>query len=115
MRPGARKRCARLARVKARPDVLSVPCVISNWKLAALTATLICSHAAAAAAQETPLIVGGSTAPANAWPSVAFLEGRYTDPGGGSHGFHCTGSVVAPSWIITAAHCAVGNPGQAPE
>jgi secreted trypsin-like serine protease len=89
--------------------------VIRNWKLAALTATLVCTHAAAAAAQETPLLVGGSNAPEQAWPSIAFLEGRYTDPGGGQRVYHCTGSVVAPSWVITAAHCAVGNPGQPPE
>jgi secreted trypsin-like serine protease len=89
--------------------------VIRNWKLAALTATVLCAHVAVAAAREAPLLVGGSSAPAQTWPSIAFLEGRYTDPGGGKHVFHCTGSVVAPSWVITAGHCSVGNPGQPPD
>ena len=56
-----------------------------------------------------------AAAPAQAWPSIAFLEGRYTDSGGGKRAYHCTGSVIAPAWIVTAAHCAFGNPGQSPD
>jgi secreted trypsin-like serine protease len=88
--------------------------VTRNWKLAALAATLACAYAAPAAADEIPLVVGGSNAPAQAWPSIAFLEGRYSS-GGSEHEYHCTGSVVAPTWIVTAAHCAFGNPGQPPD
>jgi secreted trypsin-like serine protease len=89
--------------------------VIRNWKLAALAATLVCAHAAPAAARDNPLVVGGSNAPAPAWPSIAFLEGRYGAGNGGVHVYHCTGSVIAPTWIVTAAHCAFGNPGQSPD
>jgi secreted trypsin-like serine protease len=101
--------------VKAGPDVLSVGGVIRNWKLAALTATLLCIHATPATARGTPLLVGGSTAPAQAWPSIALLEGHYSDGNGGKHVYHCTGSVIAASWIVTAAHCAFGNPQQPPD
>ena len=99
-------------------DVLSVGGVTRNWKLAALAAVLVCTQAAPAAAHgthATPLLVGGSTAPAQAWPSIAFLKGRYTDGGGTAHEYACTGSVVAPTWIVTAAHCAFGNPQQPPD
>jgi secreted trypsin-like serine protease len=89
--------------------------VTRNWKLAALAAALICTHATTAAARGTPLIVGGSDASAQSWPSIALLEGHYTDNGGGAHAFRCTGSVIAPTWIVTAGHCAFGNPGQAPD
>ena len=86
-----------------------------NWKLSVLAAALVCVYATPAAAQETPLLVGGSAASAQAWPSIAFLEGRFTDSGGGKRAYHCTGSVIAPTWIVTAAHCAFGNPGQSPD
>jgi secreted trypsin-like serine protease len=92
--------------------------MIGTRGLAALTAALACAAVAAtpaAAARRHFDIVGGSAAPAGAWPSAAFLQGSYHDPKGREHDFACTGSVVAPQWIVTAAHCAIGNPGQPPE
>ena len=71
--------------------------------------------ASAAAATKAPLIVGGTTAASGAWPSIAFLQGHYTDGSGEAHAFNCTGSVIAPQWVVTAGHCAVGNPGQPPD
>jgi secreted trypsin-like serine protease len=90
--------------------------VIKARTLAVVVAALALAPAApAAAADHTPLIVGGTAAPAGAWPSIAFLAGRFEDPDGNRHVFHCTGSVIAPTWIVTAAHCAFGNPGKPPD
>jgi secreted trypsin-like serine protease len=89
--------------------------VIARLTLVAVAVALACAAPAAAAKPRAPLIVGGTAAPAGAWPSIAFLEGRYSDPAGQEHVYDCTGSVVAPEWIITAGHCAFGNPGQPPE
>jgi secreted trypsin-like serine protease len=71
--------------------------------LGALAASLVLAAPAAA----RPGIVGGSPAPAGSWPSTVFLDG--TSEG---QPYGCTGSVVAPEWIVTAAHCAYGAPGK---
>jgi secreted trypsin-like serine protease len=71
--------------------------------LGALAATLILAAPAAA----RPGIVGGTAAPAGSWPSTVFLYG--TSQG---QPYGCTGSVVAPEWVVTAAHCAYGAPGR---
>jgi secreted trypsin-like serine protease len=71
--------------------------------LGALAAALVFASPAAA----RPGIVGGSAAPAGSWPSTVFLYGTFQD-----QPYGCTGSVVAPEWIVTAAHCAFGAPGR---
>ena len=89
--------------------------MIGARTLAVLVAVLAFAPVAPTPAGAKPLIVGGTAAPAGAWPSIAFLAGHYGDPEGNQHVYHCTGSVVAPEWIVTAAHCAFGNPGQPPD
>jgi secreted trypsin-like serine protease len=69
---------------------------------AALIALLVCASLASA----RPAIVGGQDAPPGSWPSAVFLYGTY-----GAQPYGCTGSVVAPEWVVTAAHCAYGAPG----
>ncbi|HET8814445.1 MAG TPA: trypsin-like serine protease [Solirubrobacterales bacterium] len=48
----------------------------------------------------TASIVGGRAASITEFPSLAYIEARI-----GKGGFACTGTVVAPRVILTAAHC----------
>jgi secreted trypsin-like serine protease len=86
--------------------------------LGLLAAALACAAVAAtpAAATDRRLeIVGGSAAPPGSWPSIAYLQGGFHDDEGRETEFACTGSVVAPQWIVTAAHCTFGDKRQPPE
>jgi secreted trypsin-like serine protease len=71
--------------------------------LAALACALIALFlptAAAAAPTAQASIVGGHDSSIADFPSLAYIEARQ-----GNHGFACTGSVVAPRVVLTAAHC----------
>jgi hypothetical protein len=71
---------------------------------AAPAAALRPLHAAPAPpAHHSTFVVGGATAPAGSWPYAVFVEASTAD--GSSYG--CTGSVIAPTAVVTAAHCAI--------
>ncbi len=65
--------------------------------LTLLGAALIPAEASAA----TPAIIGGTLAQEGTFPQLAFIEDKE-----GQVRDYCTGTVVAPTVVLTAAHCA---------
>jgi trypsin len=66
----------------------------------AAVAALALPSGAAAEPSAQASIVGGRAGSIAEFPFLSFIEARE-----GEHGFACTGSVVAPRVILTAAHC----------
>jgi secreted trypsin-like serine protease len=85
--------------------------------LAALFA-LLSAPGAPAGPPARASIVGGQSASIGSWPSIAFVLAAWDANGDGRlESFaQCTGTVVAPRWVISAAHCGSqpnGDPVQA--
>lgn len=68
--------------------------------LACALVLLLLPGAAAAAPSATASIVGGHPVTIEEFPSLVYIEAVE-----GKHGFACTGTVVAPRIVLTAAHC----------
>ncbi len=58
-----------------------------------------------ATATVKPFIVGGQPAPEGAYPFMASLV--YASANNPYSGAFCGGSLIAPNWVLTAAHCGV--------
>lgn len=52
-----------------------------------------------AVADPTPLIIGGSTVSSAPWAAAVFSNGSFT----------CSGTIIAPQWVLTARHCVSGS------
>lgn len=67
----------------------------------ALLASLLLAASASAGSGATASIVGGTPGSNEEWPWAAFVLAA--DAKG--QGFSCTGTVIAPTLVLTAAHC----------
>jgi secreted trypsin-like serine protease len=81
--------------------------------VAALVAGLALAAPAVAGAAGPDMradVVGGTTAAPGTWPSLVALVQAGADP---AYGQFCAGTLVAPTAVLTAAHCVTSSSGRA--
>jgi len=74
----------------------------SRFAAATVAAAAVLSLAVPSTATAAePRIIGGGTAPSVSWGAQVYVN----TPGRDFQGFNCSGTVIAPEWVMTAVHC----------
>jgi len=76
----------------------------------ALASACLCTTLTAHAAESAPRIVNGENAKAGAYPWM--VELRWQPENNGKYYTACGGSLISPSWVLTAAHCVTNREGK---